>query len=145
MRLWLDSESSGQCLGVQLAFRDKQCPSGLCTGARTNIFISDIDSGKLTGGTKLSATLGTHGGWGGIQGDLEKLRRWAYGKIMRFNKARHKVLHLCQGNPCQGIQSRLRDEQNLGSLVEKDLGGLMDGKLDLIQLCALAAQKTIVF
>lgn len=145
MRLvgWLHSESSGQCLGVQLALRDKECPSGLCTGTSTNIFINDIDSGKLRDGTKLCGTLATHGGWDGIQGDLEKPKRWAYGKLMKCNKARHKVLHLCQGNPW--CQSRLGNEQNSGSPVEKDLEELADEKLGMVQLCALAAQKTIVF
>lgn len=54
----------------------RQAPSlRVCTGTSTNIFINDTHSGKLVDGSKLCGTLGTHRGWDGIQGDLEKLRR----------------------------------------------------------------------
>lgn len=33
------------------------------------------------------------------QMDLDRVERWAYAKLMKLNKAKCKVLHLCQGSP----------------------------------------------
>ena len=58
---------------------------------------------------------------------------------MKFNKVKYKVLHLSWGNP--QYQYRVRNERIESSPVEKDLGTLMDKKLDMRQQCGFSALK----
>ncbi|KAK4824936.1 hypothetical protein QYF61_021556 [Mycteria americana] len=94
-----------------------------------NIFTNDINSGtecslsKFVDDTKLSGAVDTLEGRDAIQRDLDRLEEWACANRMKFNKA------------------KLEDEGLESSPAEKDLGVLVDEKLDMSWQYALAVQK----
>jgi len=110
-----------------------------------NVFVSNMDSGiefTLSGfanNTMLCRTVNMLEGSEAVQRHIDRLGRWACANLMRFNKAKCKVLHMGWGNPKH--KYRLGGELLENGPAEKDLGVLADEKLDMTWQCALAAQK----
>jgi len=73
------------------------------------------------------------------QRDLDRLQRWACANLTKSNRAKCKVLNIGQSNPKH--KYRLGGEQLESSPDKKDLGVLVDEKLNMTRKCVLAAQK----
>jgi len=108
--------------------------------------VSNMDSeiehtlSKFASNTKLCGAVNTLEGRDAIQRDLDRLERWAHVYLMKFNRAKCKLLHLGQGNPKH--KYRLGREWIEGSPEDKDLGVLVDQKLNITWKRVLAAQKS---
>ncbi|PKU33724.1 rna-directed dna polymerase from mobile element jockey- hypothetical protein [Limosa lapponica baueri] len=91
-----------------------------------NIFVSDMDSGiectlsKIADNSKLCGAVDMLEGRDATQRDLDRLETWARANLMKFSRAKCKVLLPGHGNPKH--KYRLGREWIENSPEEKDLG-----------------------
>jgi len=110
-----------------------------------NIFVDDMGSriectfSKFADDAKLCGVVNVLEGRDTIQKDADRLERWACVNLMKFNKAKCRVLHMGWGKPKH--KYGLGGEWMKSSPEEKDLRVLVDEKLNMSQQCVLAAQK----
>ncbi|CAM4661769.1 unnamed protein product [Lepidochelys olivacea] len=110
-----------------------------------NIFISDLDNGtectltKFENDIKLGGVVSALEDRIKIQNDLDKLEKWSEVNRMKFNKDKCKVLHLRRNNQ---LHTYKMGNDCLGrSTEERDLGVIVNHKLNMGQQCKTVAKK----
>ncbi|GAB0176887.1 transcription factor RFX4 [Grus japonensis] len=106
---WLDSHTQRVTVNGSMS-KWRTVTSGVPQGsvlgpALFNIFVGNMDSGiecilSEFANTKLCGAVGIPmlEGRDAIQRDPDRLERWAHANLMKFNKAKCKVMHVDQGN-----------------------------------------------
>ncbi|KAK4830236.1 hypothetical protein QYF61_009303 [Mycteria americana] len=109
-----------------------------------NIFINDLNYGavcninKFADDTKLRGVTDMLESHAAIQKDPDRLEKWT-DRNLKFNKGKYKALHMGKNN--LRPQHMLGTAQLESSFAEKDMGVLVDSKLNMSQQCALATKK----
>ncbi|PKU46335.1 rna-directed dna polymerase from mobile element jockey-like [Limosa lapponica baueri] len=110
-----------------------------------NIFINDLDAGlectisKFAEDTKLGGAVDSLEGQEALQRDLGRLKHRVMIDGMKFRKSKCQILHLVWSNARH--KCKLGEECLESSPAERDLGVLVDSRLNRSQQCVLAATR----
>ncbi|CAM5162260.1 unnamed protein product [Natator depressus] len=149
---WLENHSQRVIIsGSQACWKGimSGVPQGSVLGpVLFNIFINYLDNGlestliKFADDTKLGGVASALKDRITIQNDLDKLEKWCEVNRMKFSKDKCKVLHLGRNN--QLHRYKMRNDCVGRSSVEKDLGVIVDHKLNMSQQCKTVAKKATI-
>ena len=98
---------------------------------------------KFADDTKLGGIANTLEDRNKLQCDLDRLERWAENNRMKFNRDKCQVLHLGKRNQMHSY--KMGDTWVSNTTNEKDLGIVVDHKLNMSQQCDAAAKKQMLF
>uniref|UniRef100_A0A7M4ETW3 Reverse transcriptase domain-containing protein n=1 Tax=Crocodylus porosus TaxID=8502 RepID=A0A7M4ETW3_CROPO len=144
---WLEGHTQ-RVDGSFSTWRDvgSRVPQGSILGpALFNIFISDLDKGvkstlfKFADNTKMWGDVGKLEGRNRLQSDLDRLQAWVDENRMGFNTDKCKVIHLRRKNHHHTY--RLGNSLFVTAEAEKDLGVIIDAKMNMGQQCGDAVRK----
>ncbi|KAK4808476.1 hypothetical protein QYF61_005793 [Mycteria americana] len=94
---------------------------------------------KFADDTKLGGAADTPECCAAIQRDLNRMEKWANKNLLKFNNGKCKILHMGRNKPMHKYM--LVATQLESSFAEKDLGILLDTKLNMSQQFSFAAKK----
>jgi len=100
--------------------------------------ISSLVTWMFTYDTKLGGVADTPEGCATSWGNLDRLEKWAYRKLLKFNKVKCKILHLGRNNSRHQYLLGITPLENSSA---EDLGVLVDTKLNMRQQCALGTME----